>query len=136
MQLLQPECCCICRWRHPVTCHGSPARSKWMAPSLNQPANTFPDWLPKLTDREIDVAFTGCGAHDALGRARRQGCLAFLCGQGCLTWHAFYTTAAHTQRGTLATPWHFAAGEVNAPHEQHHADMDRACAGRLNRGAG
>lgn len=31
-----------------------------MKPSLDQPANTFPDWLPKLADREIDVAFTGC----------------------------------------------------------------------------
>jgi len=43
-----------------VTCHGNPARTTWMKPSLDQPANTFPDWLPKLADREIDVAFTGC----------------------------------------------------------------------------
>ena len=43
-----------------MTCHGSPARIEWMAPSLDQPPNTFPDWLPKLADREIDVAFTGC----------------------------------------------------------------------------
>ena len=45
-----------------MTCHGSPARIKWMAPSLDQPPDTFPEWLPKLADREIDVAFTGCAA--------------------------------------------------------------------------
>ena len=49
-----------------MTCHGNPARSEWMQPSLDQPANTFPEWLPKLADREIDVAFTGCVARGIL----------------------------------------------------------------------
>ena len=53
-----------------MTCHGNPARTTWMKPSLDQPANTFPDWLPKLADREIDVAFTGCVALCMFAQAR------------------------------------------------------------------